>query len=184
MKTPAILLRQVLITFQKRVWWIFNWSNQEFCERRYSCFGRRAIQPSPGVSISVWGFKYASLLFIGSVIRGYYRFLSGVCPPNIYYFVCNQNYCQHKISQHIHIRNGPQKISVLNFHMNTQVHHTSTDRILCIDLYDLYAEKETKWPNIQMVNLVTTCALRSWCLFEAEPALRLQSQTLDHSSHT
>ena len=68
--------------------------------------------------------------------------------------------------------------------VNTQVHHTSTDRILCIDLYDLYAEKETKWPNIQMVNLVTTCALRSWCLFEAEPALRLQSQTLDHSSHT
>ena len=68
--------------------------------------------------------------------------------------------------------------------VNTQVHHTSTDRILCIDLYDLYAEKETKWPNIQMVNLVTTCALRSWCLFEAEPALRLQSQTLVHSSYT
>ena len=68
--------------------------------------------------------------------------------------------------------------------VNTQVHHTSTDRILCIDLYDLYAEKETKWPNIQMVNLVTTCALRSRCLFEAEPALRLQSQTLDHSIHS
>ena len=124
MKTPAILLRQVLITFQKRVWWIFNWSNQEFCERRYSCFGRRAIQPSPGVSISVWGFKYASLLFIGSVIRGYYRFLSGVGPPNIYYFVCNQNYYQriypHKISQHIHIWNGPQKMSMWNFHMNSE----------------------------------------------------------------
>ena len=94
MKTPAIVLLQVLITFQKRVWWIFNWSNQEFCERALQLLWERAIQPSQGVSISVWCFKYASLLFIGSVIRGYYRFLSGVGPPNIYYFVCNQNYFQ------------------------------------------------------------------------------------------
>ena len=157
-------------------------------KERCSCFGKRAIQPSQGVSICVRCFKYASHLLIGSVIRGYYRFLSGVGSQNIYFLcatkITTRTFHPHKISQHIHIRNGPQKISVLNFHMNTQVHHTSTDRNLCIDLYDLYAEKETKWPNIQMVNLVTTCALRSWCLFEAEPALRLQSQTLDHSSHT
>ena len=57
----------------------------------------------------------------------------------------------HKISQHIHIWNGPTKISMWNFHMNTQVHHTSTDRILCIDLYDIYAKRDqvAKYPDGQ-----------------------------------
>ena len=63
-------------------------------KERYSCFGRRAIQPSQVFQYvcGVLSTRHISSLAVSSegiadsVIVG---------SPNIYYFVCNKNYYQH-----------------------------------------------------------------------------------------
>ena len=105
--------KESLIDFQLKQSWVL-WKSTTAALRKGPFSQARAFQ---------YVFEVLSKRHIYSLaasFRGHCRILSSVGSPNIYYFVCNQNYCQHKISQHIHIWNGPQKMSMWNFHMNSE----------------------------------------------------------------